>query len=254
MLRFDVITIFPDFFRGPFDHGIVRRARERGLIRIEVHDLRSWTHDRHASVDDRPFGGGEGMVLKPEPFFEAVDSIRTEAGRTEVVVLSAAGRVFDQAMALRLSRADQIVLLCGRYEGIDERVAEQLGTCEVSIGDFVLSGGEIASAVLVDAVTRYVPGAVGKERSVLNDSFSNPSTVQKLVEHPHYTRPVDFRGLRVPEVLLSGDHESIRRWRHREALRKTARNRPDLIDRGLAQGLLDDEDRAVLSEEHHERH
>lgn len=254
MLRFDVITIFPDFFRGPFDYGIVRRARERGLIRIEVHDLRSWTHDRHSTVDDRPFGGGEGMVLKPEPFFEAVESIRPETGRTEVVVLSAAGRVFDQAMALSLSHADQIVLLCGRYEGIDERVVEQLGTCEVSIGDFVLSGGEVASAVLVDAVTRYVPGAVGKEGSVMNDSFSNPSMVQKLVEHPHYTRPVDFRGLRVPEVLLSGDHESIRRWRHREALRKTERNRPDLIDHGLAHGLLDDEDRAVLSEEHHERH
>jgi len=250
MLAFDVITIFPEFFSGPLDYGIVRRARERGLIRTTVHDLRRWSHDRHQSVDDRPFGGGEGMVLKPEPFFEAVESIREEPGPVEVVALSAAGRLFDQAEALRLSEARQVFLLCGRYEGIDARVVDGLATCEISVGNFIVSGGEVAAALVIDAITRYVPGAVGKENSVLNDSFSDPADVQPLVEHPHYTRPAEFRGMRVPEVLLSGDHETIRRWRHREALKKTARNRPDLID----VGLLDEEDRQLLSEENHERH
>ena len=231
MLAFDVVTIFPDFFDGPLDHGIVRRARERELIRTSVHDLREYAHDRHRMVDDRPFGGGEGMVLKPEPLFEAVEAIREqEPNVVEVVVLSAAGRVFNQAEALRLSRADQVVLVCGRYEGIDERVTEQLATAELSIGDFVVSGGEIAAAVILDAVTRYVPGAVGKDESVLKDSFSDPGETATVVEHPHYTRPAEFRGHRVPDVLLSGDHAAIERWRHEESLKKTARNRPDLID------------------------
>lgn len=245
MLAFDVITIFPDFFRGPLDYGIVGRARERGLIRVRVHDLRAWAHDRHQKVDDRPFGGGEGMVLKPGPFFEAVEAVRQSAGQIEVVALSASGKRFDQAHALRLSRAEQLILLCGRYEGIDERVGQGLKALELSVGDFVVSGGEVGAAVVIDAVTRYVPGAVGKEGSVLNDSFSDPAGVQALVEHPHYTRPAEYRGMRVPEVLLSGDHESIRRWRHREALRKTVENRPDLID----PDLLDDEDRALLGKE-----
>jgi tRNA (guanine37-N1)-methyltransferase len=189
--------------------------------------LRQHTSDRHRTVDDRPFGGGEGMVLKPEPIFKAVESV-AEPG-AEIVALSAAGRRFDQAEALRLSRAAQIVMICGRYEGIDERVIEHLATAELSIGDFVLSGGEIAAAVIVDAVSRYVPGIVGKEASVLRDSFSDPGTLERLVEHPHYTRPAEFRGWRAPDVLVSGDHEAVRRWREEAAREKTARNRPDLL-------------------------
>jgi tRNA (guanine37-N1)-methyltransferase len=231
LLAFDVITIFPDFFHGPLDHGIVRRAREQERIRASVHDLREYTQDRHRMVDDRPFGGGEGMVLKPEPLFRAVEAIREPDLRVvEVVVLSAAGRVFNQAEALRLSKADQVILVCGRYEGIDERVTEQLATAELSIGNFVVSGGEIAAIVVLDAVTRYVPGAVGKAESVLKDSFSDPAEASTVVEHPHYTRPAEFRSHRVPEVLLSGDHAAIARWRHEESLKKTVRNRPDLID------------------------
>jgi tRNA (guanine37-N1)-methyltransferase len=196
-------------------------------------------------VDDRPFGGGEGMVLKPEPLFEAVEGIRSsEAKSVEVVVLSAAGRLFDQSEALRLSKADQVILVCGRYEGVDERVAEHLATAELSIGNFIVSGGEIAAALILDAVTRYIPGAVGKEGSVLKDSFSDPRALATVVEHPHYTRPAQFRGYRVPEVLLSGDHAEIERWRHDESLRKTVRNRPDLID----PDVLGEADLRVLEE------
>ena len=230
MLCFDVITIFPGFFDGPFEHGIIRRARERGLIRTATHDLRAYTADRHRTVDDRPFGGGEGMVLKPEPIFDAVEAARDpKAGVVEVVVLSAAGRLFTQAEALRLSRADQAVLVCGRYEGIDERVVEHLATAEISIGNYVVSGGEIAAAVIVDAVTRYVPGAVGKEESILKDSFSDPRAVTRSVEHPHYTRPAEYRGFRVPGVLISGDHAAVAEWRQAASLEKTSRNRPDLL-------------------------
>ncbi|HEX5000136.1 MAG TPA: tRNA (guanosine(37)-N1)-methyltransferase TrmD [Terriglobia bacterium] len=227
MIRFDLITIFPDFFRGPFDCGVIGRARVSGALDVRIHDLRQFTTDRHRTVDDRPFGGGEGMVLKPEPIFKAVESVR--GAGAEVVVLSAAGRKFDQAEALRLSRAEQVVLICGRYEGIDERVVDHLATVELSIGDFVLSGGEIAAAVIVDAVSRYVPGVVGKEESVLRESFSDPEGLEQRVEHPQYTRPADFRGLRAPDVLISGDHEAVRRWRAQAARDKTARNRPDLL-------------------------
>ena len=227
-LRFDVITIFPEFFRGPFDFGIIRRGKESGLIEIQVNDLRDFTSDRHRTVDDRPFGGGEGMVFKPEPIFNAVEAVRKSA-QAEVVVLSAAGRKFNQAEALRLSKTDQVILICGRYEGIDERVVEHLATAEISIGDFILSGGEIAAAILVDAITRYVPGVVGKEESILRDSFSDPAADVQLVEHPHYTRPAEFRGWNVPEVLISGDHKAVRAWRHEAALEKTKRNRPDLL-------------------------
>ena len=226
---FDVVTIFPEFFKGPFDYGIIRRGRENGLIEIRVHDLRDFTSDRHRTVDDRPFGGGEGMVFKPEPIFKAVESVR-KSDAAEVVVLSAAGRPFDQAEALRLSKAEQVVLICGRYEGIDERVVEHLATAEISIGNFIVSGGEIAAVVVVDAVTRYVPGVVGKEESVLRDSFSNPASERQLVEHPHYTRPAEFRGWKVPEVLISGDHNAVREWRYQAALRKTEKNRPDLLN------------------------
>jgi tRNA (guanine37-N1)-methyltransferase len=228
MLEFDVITIFPEFFKGPFDFGVIRRGKENGLIEIRVHDLRDFTTDRHRTVDDRPFGGGEGMVFKPEPIFKSVEAVR-KGGHSEVVVLSAAGRRFNQAEALRLSKAEQVVLICGRYEGIDERVVEHLATVEISIGDFIVSGGEIAAVVVVDAVTRYVPGVVGKEESVLRDSFSDPAAETQMVEHPHYTRPAEFRGWKVPEVLISGDHEAVRNWRLDAALKKTERNRPDLL-------------------------
>jgi tRNA (guanine37-N1)-methyltransferase len=228
-VTFDVVTIFPEFFKGPFDYGMIRRGREKGSLETRVHDLRNFTSDRHRTVDDRPFGGGEGMVFKPEPIFAAVESIRKSA-QTAVVVLSAAGRRFSQAEALRLSKADQVILICGRYEGVDERVSEHLATAEISVGDFVLSGGEIAAALVVDAVTRYVPGVVGKEESILRDSFSDPASVTQRVEHPHYTRPAEFRGWKVPEVLISGDHEAVRKWRAEAALKKTARNRPDLLN------------------------
>jgi tRNA (guanine37-N1)-methyltransferase len=227
---FEVITIFPEFFNGPFNFGVIRRGRENGLIEIRVHDLRDFTSDRHRTVDDRPFGGGEGMVFKPEPIFKAAEAVR-KTDQAEVVVLSAAGRPFNQAEALRLSKADQVILICGRYEGIDERVVEHLATAEISIGDFIVSGGEIAAVVVVDAVTRYVPGVVGKEESILRDSFSDPAADRQLVEHPHYTRPAEFRGWKVPEVLISGDHEAVREWRHEAALKKTERNRPDLLEK-----------------------
>ena len=229
MITFDVITIFPDFFKGPFDYGIIRRGREKGLIETRIHDLRDFTSDRHRTVDDRPFGGGEGMVFKPEPIFNAVETVR-KAGQAEIVVLSAAGRKFNQAEALRLSKAEQLIMICGRYEGIDERVIEHLATTEISVGDFILSGGEIAAAIVIDAVTRYVPGVVGKEESILRDSFSDPAAETQLVEHPHYTRPAEFRGWKVPEVLISGDHEAVRNWRREAALKKTERNRPDLLE------------------------
>ena len=232
MLVFDIITIFPEFFRGPFEHGIIRRGRENALIDTRIHDLRQFTSDRHRTVDDRPFGGGEGMVLKPEPIFQAVEAVR-ETTNAEVVVLSAAGRRFNQAEALRLSRSSQVILICGRYEGIDERVTEHLATAEISVGDFILSGGEIAAAMVVDAVARYVPGIVGKEGSILRDSFSDPEALEQGVEHPHYTRPAEFRGWNVPEVLVSGDHEAVRKWRQEESLRKTAKNRPDLLGEQL---------------------
>ena len=227
MLRFDIITIFPDFFRTVFDYGIVRRAHASGLVETRTHDLRGRTSDRHRTVDDRPFGGGDGMILKPEPLFAAVEAL-TEAkggGTTRVVLLSPQGRPLTQALAEELARAEQIIIICGRYEGVDERVAEALVTDEISIGDYVLSGGEPAAVVLVDAIVRLVPGALGSETSAANDSFS-----RGLLDYPHYTRPPEFRGLRVPEVLLSGNHGEIERWRRRASLRKTRRNRPDLLE------------------------
>jgi len=227
-MLFDVLTIFPEFFKGPFDYGIIRRAREKGLVETRVHDLREHATDRHRTVDDRPFGGGEGMVLKPEPIFKAVESVR-QAENVEVVALSAAGRPFNQAEALRLAKAQQVIVICGRYEGIDERVVEHLATAELSIGDYIISGGEIAAVVIIDAVSRYIPRVVGKEESILRDSFSDPEALTSMVEHPHYTRPADFRGWKVPEVLISGDHEAVKKWRAEASVRKTGRNRPDLL-------------------------
>jgi tRNA (guanine37-N1)-methyltransferase len=258
-MRFDLITIFPEFFAGPLDYGIVRRAREASIAEVRVHDLRAWTHDRHKTVDDRPFGGGEGMVLKPEPIFEAVESLLGKkftaesaegTGKTAVVLLSAAGKLFRQETARRLAGLERIVLICGRYEGVDERVAEHLATDELSIGDFVLSGGELPAAMVVDGVTRLLPGALGNEDSSVNESFSSGGAAEAaslqpapgggpsfelrvsryaVLDCPHYTRPEEFRGWKVPPVLLSGNHEQIRRWRVDAALAKTRRNRPDLL-------------------------
>jgi tRNA (guanine37-N1)-methyltransferase len=260
-MRFDIITIFPDFFAGPLDYGIVRRARQAGLIDTQICDLRGFTHDRHRTVDDRPFGGGEGMVMKPEPLFEAVESLlgadeapkksaatRTAPEGTAIVLLSAAGKLFRQDMARRFAKLERLVLICGRYEGVDERVAKHLATDEISIGDFVLSGGELAAAMVIDAVTRLIPGALGNEDSALNESFSEPAGRDSLnlnthadaatgpsgrgiLDYPHYTRPQSFRGWDVPETLMSGNHEEIRRWRREKALEKTRRNRPDLSPR-----------------------
>ena len=231
MLRFDIITIFPEFFRDAIDCGIVRRARNAGLVQITAHDLRQWTTDKHHVVDDRPFGGGDGMVLKPEPIFAGVEALTGAARRedlpprTRVVLLSAQGQVFSQSLAEDLSQeASHIVLLCGRYEGVDERVSEALITDEISIGDYVLSGGEPAAMVVIDAMVRLLPGALGSETSAVYESFS-----EGLLDYPQYTRPPEFRGLKVPEVLLSGNHAEIARWRKQAALEKTRRKRPDLL-------------------------
>jgi tRNA (guanine37-N1)-methyltransferase len=261
-MKADILTIFPGFFSGPLDYGITRRACEMGLAKIEVHDLRQFTHDRHRTVDDRPFGGGEGMVLKPEPLFECLDSLQLAsrddriAGRAKqsVILLSAQGQRFTQSVATELAALDRIVLVCGRYEGVDERVADFLADREISIGDYVLSGGEMAAAVVIEAVTRLLPGAVGNEASTRQESFTAHLQTEAaaadstcgsggLLDYPHYTRPADFRGMAVPEVLLNGDHQAIRRWRRQRALEKTLRNRPDLLE-GVT---LSDEDSKILA-------
>jgi tRNA (guanine37-N1)-methyltransferase len=262
-MKFEIVTIFPDFFRGPLDYGIVRRAREAGLIEILVHDLRDFTTDKHRTVDDRPFGGGEGMVLKPEPLFKCVESLgvaaraeRVERSSPEsVILLSPQGEMFTQAVAQDLAASKRIVLICGRYEGVDERVAEGLADREISVGDYVLSGGELAAAVIVDTVTRLVPGALGNEASSHQESFTasakpgaeGPDSTcgsGGLLDYPHYTRPAEFRGMAAPEVLIGGNHEQIRKWRRRKALEKTLRNRPDL----LARQKLSEEDEKVIAE------
>jgi len=268
-MKFEIVTIFPDFFRGPLDYGIVRRAREAGLIEVALHDLRAFTRDRHRTVDDRPFGGGEGMVLKPEPLFECVESLKVgdrEARRAAdakqtVVLLSPQGRMFTQAVAQELAGLEQIVLVCGRYEGVDERVAEALVDREISVGDYVLSGGELGAAVIIDTVTRLLPGALGNEASARQESFTAASVTREaaaeeaeipdstcgsggLLDYPHYTRPAEFRGMPVPEVLMGGNHEQIRKWRRRKALEKTLRNRPDL----LKSEALSKDDKKVLAE------
>jgi tRNA (guanine37-N1)-methyltransferase len=266
-MRADILTIFPGFFRGPLDHGITRRACEMGLATISVHDLREFTHDKHRTVDDRPFGGGEGMVLKPEPLFECLQSLglasREErvndraAGRAKqsAILLSAQGQRFTQKVATELAALDRMVLICGRYEGVDERVADFLADRELSIGDYVLSGGEMAAAVVIEAITRLLPGALGNEASARQESFTAQGDVKKvegadstcgsggLLDYPHYTRPAEFGGMNVPEVLLSGNHEEIRRWRHQRALEKTLCNRPDLLEGAQ----LSDEDNKLIA-------
>jgi tRNA (guanine37-N1)-methyltransferase len=236
-MQFDIITIFPGFFAGIFEHGVVKRAIQAGLLKVALHDLREFTHDRHRTVDDRPFGGGEGMVLKPEPLAEAVESLqlapraeRASQGET-VILLSAQGRRFSQNVARELAQTQRVVLLCGRYEGVDERVSELVADQELSIGDYVLSGGELGAAVILDATMRLLPGVLGNDASSDNESFAMSSAegAGGLLDHPQYTRPAEFRGLTVPEVLSGGNHEQIRRWRREQALRKTLRNRPDLL-------------------------
>ncbi|MGA8743449.1 MAG: tRNA (guanosine(37)-N1)-methyltransferase TrmD [Terracidiphilus sp.] len=293
-MRFEIITIFPGFFAGIFEHGIVRRAQAEGLVGVGLHDLRTFTHDRHRTVDDRPFGGGEGMVLKPEPLAEALKSLGIEAkaarkeeqerilrspapqthafagphsrsaqddtsngGGTRVILLSAQGRPFTQSVARELAQLDRVVLICGRYEGVDERINELYCDMELSIGDYVLSGGELATAVVVDTVMRLVPGVLGNEASGEFESFgvadAEISTDEEgvprsqhgaggLLDYPHYTRPAEFGGLRAPDVLMNGDHLQIRRWRREQQLRKTCKNRPDLLDHAA----LSDDDRRLL--------
>ena len=261
-MKADIVTIFPDFFRGPLDHGITRRACEMDLAKIEVHELRKFTHDKHRTVDDRPFGGGEGMVLKPDPIFECLETLQlasraqrvSGAARASVILLSAQGERFTQKVASELAALDRIVLICGRYEGVDERVADYIADRELSIGDYIISGGELAAAVIIEAVTRLLPGAVGNEASTRQESFTAHEAVDGqngadstcgsggLLDYPHYTRPADFRGMPVPEVLVNGNHLEIRRWRREQALKKTLRNRPDLL-----QGVeLSEEDRKIL--------
>ena len=255
-MRFDLLTIFPDFFSSIFQHGVVTRAQANGLVTIAAHDLRSFTHDRHRTVDDRPFGGGEGMVLKPEPIAEALASLsvgrKEDCQRESVILLSAQGAPFTQSIARELSSLDRLVLICGRYEGVDERVNELFCDRELSIGDYVLSGGELAAAVIVDATMRLIPGVLGNEASSEYESFGRtdaalsatettedrprPKSIHGaggLLDYPHYTRPVEFQGLTVPEVLAGGNHEQIRRWRREKALEKTLRNRPDLLENAV---------------------
>ncbi len=267
-MKFEILTIFPDFFRGPLDYGIVRKAREAGLVEIGIHDLRTFTHDRHRTVDDRPFGGGEGMVLKPEPIFECLELLKVlprqermrEDSRETVVLLSPQGELFSQAVAQELMTRERVTLICGRYEGVDERVSQYLADREISVGDFVLSGGELGAAIIVDTTTRLIPGALGNAASTQQESFTASAVAEQekvsgeppsstcgsggLLDYPHYTRPAEFRGMQVPEVLVNGDHDEIRKWRRRSALQKTWRNRPDL----LRDAELSKEDRKLLAE------
>jgi tRNA (guanine37-N1)-methyltransferase len=221
-VRIDVFTIFPGIFEAPLRESLLGRAIGEGLLDIRVHDLRQWSEDHHRVVDDTAYGGGPGMVMKPEPFFAAVESLDPDRGRA--LLLSPAGRRLDQAFVRELAGEEHLALLCGRYEGVDERVVEGLPAEEVSIGDYVLAGGEVPALVVIEAVTRLVPGVIGKEESHERDSFAEP----RLLDHPQYTRPAEFRGMAVPEVLLSGDHGAIDRWRREAAREKTRRNRPDL--------------------------
>lgn len=252
-MRFDIITIFPDFFTSSFGYGILNRARTTGLVELQTHDLRSFTHDRHRTVDDRPFGGGEGMVLKAQPIFDAADAMgvspkeHRDPTKETVILLSAQGRPFTQAVAHELAGIERVVMICGRYEGVDERVNQLLCDREISIGDYVLSGGELAAAVIVDAVVRLLPGALGHPDSSKFESFGAEDTDNEedvpgapprttygsggILDYPHYTRPADFGGVEVPEVLQGGNHDAIRAWRRRMALSKTLQNRPDLLEK-----------------------
>jgi tRNA (guanine37-N1)-methyltransferase len=234
-MKVDVLTLFPAMFSGPLDESIIKRARTMGMLDLRIHNLRDWTHDRHRTVDDKPFGGGPGMLLKPEPIFEAVESLADE--KTRVVLMTPTGRKFDQRLARTLSQCPHLVLVCGSYEGFDERVRVHLADDEISIGDYVLTNGALPAMVVIDAVTRLLPGVLGDDASTQEESFS-----QGLLEYPHYTRPAEFRGWKVPEVLLSGNHAEIAKWRHEQALLRTKEKRPDLCsgDSDLARAEKED--------------
>jgi tRNA (guanine37-N1)-methyltransferase len=222
-MKIDVLTLFPGMFAGPLDESIVKRARSGGVLELQIHNLRDWTHDRHKTVDDRPFGGGPGMLLKPEPIFEAVEALK--GGEAKVILMCPQGRKFNQGIARELAQAKHLILVCGSYEGFDERVREALADDELSIGDFVLTNGALPAMVVVDAVTRLLPGVLGDDESARDESFSDG-----MLEYPHYTRPAEFRGMKVPDVLLSGNHAEIERWRRERAQQRTATRRPDLTD------------------------
>ena len=238
-MRFDILSIFPEMFESFFGCSLLKRAQDRGLIRIEAHDIRAGATDRHRMTDDYPYGGGAGMVMKVEPIARVLESIGARPGECLRVLLTPQGETFSQAIAGELARAGRVVLICGHYEGVDERVRENLVDRELSIGDYILTGGEAAAMVIVDAVARLVPGVLGNEESARHESFAGG-----LLESPQYTRPEEFRGWKVPEVLLSGHHREIEAWRRREALRRTLRRRPDL----LARATLTEQDRRVLEE------
>ncbi len=241
-MRIDIMTIFPQMFDSLFNYSIVGRARERGLLDVRLHDIRTYTHDKHHIVDDYPFGGGPGMMLKPEPIFEAVEAVTKDSGVaiSPTILLSPQGRLFNQKIAQELAGYEHFILICGRYEGVDERVAEHLASDEISVGDYVLSGGEVASMVVVDCVVRLLPGAVGSEESVARDSH-----MDGLLEYPQYTRPAEYRNWIVPAVLLSGNHNQIARWRRQQSLLRTAKRRPDLLEKAV----LSEEDKALLNQE-----
>ena len=224
-MRIDVLTLFPQLFEAPFGYGIFQRASENGLVDIRVHNIRDYTHDKHHVVDDYPYGGGAGMVMKPEPVFEAVETVIQDADNVRIILMTPQGKVFSQALAQELSRESRLMFICGHYEGFDERIREHLVTDEISIGDYVLTGGEIPAIVVMDAVLRLVPGVLGSEESPLDDSHVNG-----MLEYPHYTRPADFRGWKVPEVLLSGNHKMIARWRREQILKRTLERRPELLE------------------------
>ena len=271
-MRFEILTIFPNFFSSFFENGILRRALAEGLVEVGVHDLRTFTHDRHRTVDDRPFGGGEGMVLKPQPIADALASLdiqpkpeRAEppANQTQVILLSAQGRPFTQSLARQIAALNRVVLICGRYEGVDERINQLYCDMELSIGDYVLSGGELAAAVVIDAAMRLLPGVLGNEASSEFESFGIPDAeistevegvprsqhgAGGLLDYPHYTRPAEFAGLKVPDPLLNGDHQAIRRWRREQQLRKTHANRPDLLEQARQSGALSRKDLEFLEQ------
>jgi len=221
-VKIDILTLFPDICRAPLGESIMKRAQENGIVDLRIHNLRDWTTDKHHIVDDAPFGGGQGMVMKPEPIFAAVEGLRNKASR--VVLMSPAGHRFDQRTATQLSREPHLIIICGHYEGVDHRVIEHLVDLEISIGDYVLTNGAIAAVVLVDAIVRLLPGALGHEQSAVDDSFNHG-----LLEAPQYTRPAEFRGWKVPQVLLSGNHAEIAKWRKEQAIKRTEENRPDLL-------------------------
>jgi tRNA (guanine37-N1)-methyltransferase len=226
MMRIDILTLFPEMFEKLFEYSIIGRARESNVVQIKVHNIRDYAHDKHKIVDDYPYGGGAGMVMKPEPIFETIESVKTESNisNCSTVLLSPKGRLFNQNIAKQLSLFDQIIFICGRYEGIDERVADHIATDEISIGDYILSGGEIPAMTVIDSIIRLLPGAIGSEQSLVEESHEGG-----LLEYPQYTRPAEYRGWQVPSVLLSGNHSEIARWRHSQSLLLTAAKRPDLI-------------------------